>query len=116
MLEFFAISSLAEHMSNKKKEEDRKMQEYFHENSGGRSDEIHTVVITQSKMNMNSMNLLLGIFSIIIAIFSARLAYNCNAKADTVVRIMATLFGFFFSGLYLIYYFIRYILMNNKCQ
>ena len=53
---------------------------------------------------------------ILIAILTAKLAYECNAKSSAPQRTLAALFGFFFSMTYLLYYFIRYILLNDKCD
>jgi hypothetical protein len=110
MLEFFAIATLAEHMKNKKEEEDARMKEYFNQ---GQED--IRVVISKQPMNLQAINLIAGVLALVIGLFTARLAYNCNAKSDPVVRILALLFGFFFSGLYLIYYFLRYVLLGQKC-
>lgn len=109
MLEFFAITALAEHMKNKKEEEDARMKEYFNQESKIK------VVITETPVNTPAMNFLAGILALVIAIFTAKLAYNCNLKSDVVVRVLATLFGFFFSGLYLVYYFVRYLVLGQKC-
>jgi hypothetical protein len=64
---------------------------------------------------LQSVNLIAGVIGIVIAILTAKLAYDCNKKADPAMRILAALFGFFFSLIYLIYYFIRYVLLGNKC-
>jgi hypothetical protein len=109
MLEYFAIASLVEHMENKKKKEDVKLQEYFSD------DQKDIQVVVTKSSNYQVVNLVMGIISIIIAILTARLAYDCNKKSDIVVRLLATIFGFFFSTMYLFYYFIRYILLGGKC-
>lgn len=109
MLEFFAITALAEHMKNKKEEEDARMKEYF-----ARESDIQ-VVITETPVNTPAVNFIAGILALVIAIFTAKLAYNCNARSDVVVRVLATIFGFFFSGMYLLYYFLRYVILGQKC-
>lgn len=111
MLEFFAVTALAEHMKNKKEKEDERMKEYFHQTGEGNIK----YVITEQTTNTSAMNLVLGVVALFISLYTARLAYNCNQKSDAVVRILAMLFGFFFSGLYLLYYFVRYLLMGQKC-
>ncbi len=56
------------------------------------------------------------IVTFIIAFGTAYLAYSCNDKETPATRAMVTIFAFFFSGFYLIYYFIIYILLNKKCN
>ncbi len=56
------------------------------------------------------------IFSILIGIGTAYLAYSCNYSETPATRFIVTIFAFFFSGIYLIYYFIIYILLNKKCN
>ena len=56
------------------------------------------------------------IFSILIGIGTAYLAYSCNYSETPATRFIVTVFAFFFSGIYLIYYFIIYILLNKKCN
>ncbi len=56
------------------------------------------------------------ILSILIGIGTAYLAYSCNYNETPATRFIVTLFAFFFSGIYLVYYFIIYILLNKKCN
>ena len=56
------------------------------------------------------------IVALIIAFGTAYLAFSCNDKETPATRFVVTLFAFFFSGIYLIYYFIIYILLNKKCN
>ncbi len=56
------------------------------------------------------------ILSILIGIGTAYLAYSCNYSETPATRFIVTLFAFFFSGIYLVYYFIIYILLNKKCN
>jgi hypothetical protein len=56
------------------------------------------------------------ILSLLIGIGTAYLAYSCNLNETPATRLMITLFAFFFSGIYLVYYFIIYILLNKKCN
>ena len=56
------------------------------------------------------------IFMILIISFgTAYLAYSCNEKEIPSTRFLITLFSFFFSGIYLIYYFIVHVLFDRKC-
>jgi hypothetical protein len=111
MLEFFAVSALAQNMQNKKSKEDAKMKEFFEERDQPK------VLVTNWSLSTNTptINLISGLLALLISLYTANLAYTCNKKSDVVVRLLASLFGFFFSGIYLIYYFIRYIIMKQKC-
>ena len=53
---------------------------------------------------------------LIISFGTAYLAYSCNEKETPSTRFLITLFSFFFSGIYLIYYFILYIVFDKKCN
>jgi hypothetical protein len=110
MLEFFTVVALAEHMKNKKDKENKQLSEYFDDEQKNIQ-----VVYSEKPLNLNALNLVGGILALIIGLFTARLAYGCNLKSDPVVRVLSMLFGFFFSGLYLLYYFFRYIILGNKC-
>ena len=56
---------------------------------------------------------------IIIALFisfgSAYIAYSCNEYENPATRALSTIVAFFFSGFYLIYYFIVHVLFDRKC-
>lgn len=56
------------------------------------------------------------ILSILIGIGTAYLAFSCNLNETPATRLTITVFAFFFSGIYLLYYFIIYILLNKKCN
>jgi len=57
------------------------------------------------------------VFMILIISFgTAYLAYSCNEKEIPSTRFLITLFSFFFSGIYLIYYFLIYIMFDKKCN
>jgi hypothetical protein len=56
------------------------------------------------------------ILSVLIGIGTAYLAYSCNYNEIPATRFIITIFAFFFSGIYLVYYFIIYILLNKKCN
>ena len=55
------------------------------------------------------------IAAFIISFGSAYLAFKCNTNESPASRTLYTLFGFFFSGIYLIYYFIVHIIFDKKC-
>ena len=70
--------------------------------------------------NFNTGYDLRDIFSLLLALFisvsAAYLAHECNAKTAQGARILITLFAFFFSSIFLVYYFIYYVLLDGKCN
>lgn len=67
-------------------------------------------------MNTLSHPWLWILITLFIAFGTAYLAFECNDKESQATRFIITLFAFFFSGIYLVYYFILYILLNKKCN
>tara|TARA_B100001250_G_C19411268_1_gene619182 strand:- start:118 stop:453 length:336 start_codon:yes stop_codon:yes gene_type:complete len=67
--------------------------------------------------NASTINISIGtgIVAIIIAIGAAYLAYCCNSHETPATKFITTLFAFLFSGIYVLYYFIRYVLMGQSC-
>ena len=55
------------------------------------------------------------LIALIIGFSAACIAYNCNKKETPASRALATIIAFFFSGLYLLYYFIYHVLFGKKC-
>jgi hypothetical protein len=55
------------------------------------------------------------ITAILISFGSAYIAYSCNEFEQPATRALSTIIAFFFSGLYLIYYFIVHVLFDRKC-
>jgi uncharacterized protein YybS (DUF2232 family) len=56
------------------------------------------------------------IAAFIISFGSAYLAFKCNSNESPASRTLYTLFGFFFSGVYLIYYFIVHLMFDILYQ
>ena len=56
------------------------------------------------------------IVSLVISFITAYIAFMCNGGENAGVRFITTIFAFFFSGIYLIYYFIIYIIFDAKCS
>jgi len=52
----------------------------------------------------------------IIGFGTAYIAYSCNEAETPATRAVVTLFAFLFSGIYLIYYFIIYVIFNKDCS
>jgi len=109
MIEFFVIASHALNVNNKKKQENKKIKELFNNN------ENVTEYLTKKNINMDAFNFIMGIIALIISIISAKLAFDCNSKKGGASQVVAVLFGFFFSGFYLLYYFIWHSILGNKC-
>jgi hypothetical protein len=55
------------------------------------------------------------ITAILISFGSAYIAYSCNEFEQPATRALSTIIAFFFSGFYLIYYFIVHVLFDRKC-
>jgi hypothetical protein len=109
MIEFFLVANYVTNISKNKKKENKNIENLFNNN------ESVTESLTKKSVNIDALNFVLGIFSLIISIFSAKLAYECNSKANDASQIISVLFGFFFSGFYLVYYFIWHSILGNKC-
>lgn len=56
------------------------------------------------------------VLALLIAVGTSYVAYFCNLQESPATRLVVTLFAFFFSGLYLVYYFIIYILLGKQCN
>jgi hypothetical protein len=55
------------------------------------------------------------IMALIISFGSAYIAYSCNHYEQPATRALSTIIAFFFSGFYLIYYFIVHVMFDRKC-
>lgn len=55
------------------------------------------------------------IMVLIISFGSAYIAFCCNEYEQPSTRALSTIVAFFFSGFYLIYYFIFHVLFDRKC-
>lgn len=56
------------------------------------------------------------VFAILISIATAYIAYACNQYESPATRALVTLIAFFFSGFYLVYYFIVHVLFDRPCS
>jgi uncharacterized protein YybS (DUF2232 family) len=68
------------------------------------------------KNDYNSIPTSWIIMAFIIAFGTAYIAYSCNEYEKPATRALSTLIAFFFSGFYLIYYFIVHVLFDRKCS
>jgi hypothetical protein len=55
------------------------------------------------------------VMALIISFGTAYIAYSCNEYEKPATRALSTIIAFFFSGFYLIYYFIVHVLFDRKC-
>ena len=55
------------------------------------------------------------IMALIISFGTAYIAYSCNQYEKPATRALSTIIAFFFSGFYLIYYFIVHVMFDRKC-
>ena len=56
------------------------------------------------------------ILALIIAFGTAYIAFACNEYETPATRALSTIIAFFFSGIYLIYYFIYHVIFDRKCS
>jgi uncharacterized protein YybS (DUF2232 family) len=56
------------------------------------------------------------IFAVLISLATAYIGYSCNQFETPATRALVTLIAFFFSGFYLIYYFIVHVLFDIPCS
>ena len=62
--------------------------------------------------NLSPINI---IISFVISLAAAYFAYECNSHETKATQFIYTIIAFFFPGLYLIYYFIRHVIIGDKC-
>jgi len=55
------------------------------------------------------------VITLIIGFGTAYIAYYCNENETPATRALSTIIAFFFSGFYLIYYFIMHVLFDRAC-
>ena len=55
------------------------------------------------------------IIAILLSFGTAYIAYKCNEFEQPATRALSTIIAFFFSGFYLIYYFIIHVLFDRSC-
>jgi RsiW-degrading membrane proteinase PrsW (M82 family) len=56
------------------------------------------------------------VIALLISVAAAYFAFECNSHEKPATRFVYTLIAFFFPGLYLIYYFIRHVILGDKCK
>ena len=69
----------------------------------------------QLKNMFNNLSPINIIVALIISLAAAYFAYECNSHETKATQFIYTVIAFFFPGLYLIYYFIRHVIIGDKC-
>jgi hypothetical protein len=64
---------------------------------------------------MNNIPITWIIAALIISFGAAYLAYECSCTEKPATRAIYTIFAFFFSGFYLIYYLIVHVILGYQC-
>ena len=79
------------------------------------SDNTEDFKLYTNYSTFDTVTLLSGLIALTISVLTAQLAYDCNRKANTLSKILVSLFAFLFSWTYLLYYFVWHFLLQNKC-
>ena len=109
MIEYFISTYYFNNAHINKEKEKKYLKELFN------NDDNIVNYLTKKSLNINIINLLSGIIALFVSVLSAKIAFQCNNKKSEASQIVVVLFAFFFSGLYLFYYFIWHTILKNKC-
>ena len=93
MIDILALSQTAEHFSNKEGQP-----------------------IKNEDNSVTTRTIVIIVLGLIICFGTAYLAYSCNQYETPATRAIYTLFAFFFSGIYLVYYFVYHVILGKKCD
>ena len=74
-----------------------------------------TFQVNSSYNQLDVLTIVSGLITLIISFLTAKLAYDCNRKGNTVSKVFVSIFAFLFSWSYLLYYFVWHLLLGNKC-
>lgn len=69
----------------------------------------------QLKKMFNNLSPVNIVVALVISLAAAYFAYECNSHETKATQFIYTIIAFFFPGLYLIYYFIRHVIIGDKC-
>lgn len=105
MIEFFIIKNIV----NNLRKESFKIKERFANN-----EDINSILNRESK-HFDILMFLTSLAVLFVSILTSKHAYNCSSNSDTFTRIISMLFAFFFTGLYMVWYFVKNALLKNKC-
>ena len=109
MIEFFLCTLYVILLNNKKVNETDKIKKKFD------NDDVTNYLICK-KSNINIITFVTGLITLSISFFVSNIAYNCNNFKNEVSKILFALIGFFLPGIYLLFYIIWYLLLNNACK
>lgn len=56
------------------------------------------------------------IFTLVISLLAAYIAYVCNNGENRMYRLFVVIFAFLFTGIYLLYFVIAHLLLRKKCS
>ena len=102
MIEFFL--TIMQIHNNQKTEE----KESFQNNPPNLNDNIVNFFLNNIPMSW-------VVAAIIISFGTAYLAFKCSDKESPATRAVYTIFAFFFSGFYLLYYLIVHVILGYNC-
>lgn len=102
MIEFFL--TIMQIHNNQKTEE----KESFQNNPPNLNDNIVNFFLNNIPMSW-------VVAAVIISFGTAYLAFKCSNKENPATRAVYTLFAFFFSGFYLLYYLIVHVILGYNC-
>jgi len=108
MIELFSLLAATEYFQNKK--------EYFN-NTYNHNENPYLENNFLKKYNSfpDTVPITWVIVILLISFGTAYLAYCCNQYENQANRAVMTIIAFFFSGFYLIYYFVYHVLLNKDC-
>jgi hypothetical protein len=111
MLEYFVTKKIKQQQlkkmdksAKKNKNKKGKTREHF----GNETDMLMTYIPFE-------WNYFTMILALIISGYAAYLAYNCTLRSPFAVRVFAMIIAFMLNTLYLFYYFVRYVILGDKC-
>ena len=104
MIELFSLIAATEYFKNKERFNNN-------ENIDFSNDDLHVRYFTTPEQIPMSWIIVM----LLISFGTAYLAYACSEYEKPARRAVMTIIGFFFSGFYLIYYFIYHILLDRPC-
>ena len=91
------------------------MLEYFTVEYFTRGNNTEDFELYNKYQSYDIVTLLSGLIALTISFLTAKLAYDCNKKANTASKVLVSVFAFLFSWSYLLYYFVWHFLLQNKC-
>ena len=69
-----------------------------------------------SENRSTGRDLVSGIIGLVLMVCAGYLAWTCNEGQGEVLRIVYTVLAVIFSGIYLLFYLIYHVILNNRCK